>query len=84
MLGRNQYFARDMIGLRKEAREVLAEIYLNRKTPFTDPIWVDIYARWLNATDKSMHGKEYELPILRAKAAYYFERINTKQEDFKK
>ena len=74
-MGTNNYFARDMIGLDKEAKEVLAEVYLNRRKSFTDEVWVDIYKRWLLTTDKSMHGEGYDLKKLVAKAAYYFEKI---------
>jgi len=74
-MGTNDYFARDMIGLNKNAKEVLAEVYLNRRKPFTDKVWVDLYKRWLLTTDKSMHGEGYDLSKLRTKAAYYFEKV---------
>ena len=73
-----QYFARDLIGLMPEQREVLAKIYLNRKKSFTDPIWIDIYAEWLRCTDETLQGEGYDLPKLKAKAAYYYEKIANK------
>lgn len=74
-----KYFARDMLGLEKEQREVLAKIYLNRKKSFDNPIWVDIYKDWLLCTDKSLQGEGYDLPKLKTKAVYYFERLSKKE-----
>ena len=75
-----KYFARDMIGLEPKQREVLAKIYINRRKSFDNPIWVDIYKEWLLCTDESLQGDGYDLPKLKAKAAYYYEKIANKGE----
>ena len=52
--GYKKDFGSEMIGLDKAAKETLAKIYLNRQAELSDPIWIDIFAEWLQVAPKAL------------------------------
>ena len=64
--------------LSPKAKDVLDKAYDIRTKPFTDEKWVDLYADWLNATDKKFHS-EGGLKQLKT-FAFYYKRHHTKEE----
>jgi len=69
------YFSHKFIGLNDQAKEVLAKVYLLRRTPYTDPQWLHLYKDWLIATDKKYHDQGEGLKELKTMAVYYWEKI---------
>ena len=83
--GYKKDFGSEMIGLDKAAKETLAKIYLNRQAELSDPIWVDIFAEWLQVAPKALRNtKEYSPNKLKALAKRYFEKISVGTGDEKK
>ena len=55
---------------RDSRKQCLAEVFLNRHKSYSDPIWVDLYKKWLLAG-----GEKIELQQLKTYAAFNYKNM---------
>jgi len=69
-----EYYSHKFVGMSENATELLAEAYLIRQD-MNNPKWVDLYAKWLNTTDRKYHVDGQGLKDFRTMAVFYFEKV---------
>ena len=77
----NDYYSRRFAGMSDKSKKLLAEAYLMRQEPLSDKRWIDLYLKFVKATNKRFHSDDNGLKDFKTMAVYYWEKIRNRKNN---